>query len=253
MKWGVVVFPGSNCDSDCFHALHDVLKQDVTYLWHKDKDLKGVDVIVLPGGFSYGDYLRVGAMARFAPIMEDVIRFAKQGRPVMGICNGFQILVEAGLLPGALIRNKTLKFMCQDVFVKCETRGQWTKKIKKEKIMLLNYGYENGRKITSRKCDENNRYSIQLYYKIASSVQIKDKKILVTGFGGFIGSHLTEKLLNDGYVVIGIDEFNDYYDPSIKEKNIKNYLGNKKFKPYRADITDFKKLEEVFTKEALAA
>ena len=150
MKWGVVVFPGSNCDSDCFHALHDVLKQDVTYLWHKDKDLKGVDVIVLPGGFSYGDYLRVGAMARFAPIMEDVIRFAKQGRPVMGICNGFQILVEAGLLPGALMRNRTLKFMCHDVFVKCETRGQWTKKIKKEKVLKMPIAHGDGQYFVSK-------------------------------------------------------------------------------------------------------
>ena len=144
MKWGVVVFPGSNCDRDCFHALYDVLKQDVVYLWHKDKDLKGVDAVVLPGGFSYGDYLRVGAMARFAPIMDEVVHFAKQGGPVIGICNGFQILVEAGLLPGALMRNKTLKFMCQDVFVKCETKGPWTRKFKSGKILKMPIAHGDG-------------------------------------------------------------------------------------------------------------
>ncbi len=144
MKWGVVVFPGSNCDSDCFYALNDVLKQEVTYLWHKDKDLKNVDAIVLPGGFSYGDYLRVGAMARCAPVMEEVIHFAKQGGPVIGICNGFQILVEAGLVPGALIRNKTLKFMCHDVFVKREAEGQWTRNIKEGKVLKMPIAHGDG-------------------------------------------------------------------------------------------------------------
>ena len=144
MKWGVVVFPGSNCDRDCFYALNDILKQEVVYLWHKEKDLKSVDAVVLPGGFSYGDYLRVGAMARLAPIMEEVVHFASQGGPVIGICNGFQILVEAGLLPGALIRNKTLKFMCQDVFVRCETQGPWTKNVKKGHVLKMPIAHGDG-------------------------------------------------------------------------------------------------------------
>ncbi|MCL5268166.1 MAG: phosphoribosylformylglycinamidine synthase subunit PurQ [Bacteroidetes bacterium] len=120
-KVGVVVFPGSNCDRDAFNAFGTVLNQRVEYLWHKDTSLDGADIIVLPGGFSYGDYLRSGAIARFSPIMNEVIRFAEQGGLVMGICNGFQILVESGLLPGALLRNSSLKFMCRQVYLRTET------------------------------------------------------------------------------------------------------------------------------------
>ena len=110
MKFGIVVFPGSNCDEDAFHAAKDVFGQDAEYLWHKDADLKGADVVILPGGFAHGDYLRTGAMARFSPIMGAVRAFAERGGPVLGICNGFQILLEAGLLPGAMLRNKGLKY-----------------------------------------------------------------------------------------------------------------------------------------------
>jgi len=115
VKFGVVVFPGSNCDADVFHLVAGVLKEEAVYLWHQEPDLKGCDCLVLPGGFSYGDYLRVGAIARFSPIMNEVIKFAERGGLVLGICNGFQILVEAGLLPGALMRNADLKFHCHDV------------------------------------------------------------------------------------------------------------------------------------------
>jgi phosphoribosylformylglycinamidine synthase subunit PurQ / glutaminase len=122
MKFGVVTFPGSNCDHDCYSVAKDVLGQEVEYLWYKEHDLKGCDGLILPGGFSYGDYLRCGAIARFAPIMEEIAAFAKQGGPVIGICNGFQVLVESGLLPGALIRNTSLKFLCKDVYLKVENR-----------------------------------------------------------------------------------------------------------------------------------
>jgi phosphoribosylformylglycinamidine synthase len=115
IKFGVVVFPGSNCDHDAYYALKKILGFDVTFLWHKDTDLKGCDVIILPGGFSYGDYLRTGAVARFSPIMKSVTAFAASGGFVIGICNGFQILLEAGLLPGVMIRNKSLKFVCKDI------------------------------------------------------------------------------------------------------------------------------------------
>src|SRR5438128_2242295 len=115
MKFGVVVFPGSNCDEDAYHAAKDVFGQDAEYLWHKNTDLKGSDVVILPGGFAHGDYLRTGAMARFSPIMRDVRRFADAGGPVLGICNGFQILLEAGLLPGAMLRNRGLKYRCEHV------------------------------------------------------------------------------------------------------------------------------------------
>jgi len=120
MKFGIVVFPGSNCDHDAYHATRHVLGQDAEFLWHKDTDLKGADVLILPGGFSYGDYLRTGAIARFSPIMPAVKAFASKGGPVLGICNGFQILLEAGLIPGAMLRNRTVKFVCAHVHIRVE-------------------------------------------------------------------------------------------------------------------------------------
>jgi len=121
MKFGVVVFPGSNCDQDTIYTLETILDQEVVKLWHKDHDLQGADFIILPGGFSYGDYLRSGAIARFSPIMQEVIQFAQNGGYVMGICNGFQILTEAGLLPGALLHNESMKFICKNVYLKPAT------------------------------------------------------------------------------------------------------------------------------------
>ena len=121
MKWGVVTFPGSNDDHDALYCLETVLGQQTVSLWHKDRDLRGVDALVLPGGFSYGDYLRCGAIARFSPVMQSVIEFAEAGGPVIGMCNGFQILCEAGLLPGALVRNRSLSFVCEWVRVRVET------------------------------------------------------------------------------------------------------------------------------------
>ncbi len=123
MKFGIIVFPGSNCDRDMMHALQDDLEQEVVMLWHKDRDLSMFsqeDCIVLPGGFSYGDYLRCGALARFSPMMEQVIRFAREGGKVLGVCNGFQILCEAGLLPGVLLQNDHQKFVCKNVHIKSE-------------------------------------------------------------------------------------------------------------------------------------
>ena len=121
MKCGVVVFPGSNCDHDCYHILKHVFELDTEWIWHKDDvDLSGFDLIVLPGGYSYGDYLRAGAIAQFSSVMKKVIEFANSGRMVLGICNGFQVLVESGLLPGALIQNHTQKFICKTVSVRVE-------------------------------------------------------------------------------------------------------------------------------------
>jgi phosphoribosylformylglycinamidine synthase len=120
MRWGVVTFPGSNDDHDTTYALDHILGEDVAALWHKDRDLKQADCVVLPGGFSYGDYLRCGAMARFSPIMEVVADFARAGGLVLGICNGFQVLCEAGLLPGALVRNRNLRFVCERVHLRLE-------------------------------------------------------------------------------------------------------------------------------------
>ncbi len=120
MHFCVVIFPGSNCDHDCLHVLSDVLGQEVSQIWHKETSLRGVDAVILPGGFSYGDYLRTGAIAQFSPVMGAVRQFAQQGGMVLGICNGFQILLESGLLPGAMLRNRALTFVCKDVHVRVE-------------------------------------------------------------------------------------------------------------------------------------
>jgi phosphoribosylformylglycinamidine synthase len=120
MKFAVIVFPGSNCDHDAYHAVHHVLGQEAAFVWHKETSLDGADVVILPGGFSHGDYLRTGAIARFSPIMATVADFARSGGPVLGICNGFQILLEAGLLPGAMLRNRDLKFHCEHVHIRVE-------------------------------------------------------------------------------------------------------------------------------------
>ncbi len=121
MKIGIVIFPGSNCDHDMIYAMKNILKQEVVTLWHKDKDLQNCELIMLPGGFSYGDYLRSGAIARFSPIMEEVIAYANNGGYLMGVCNGFQILCEAHLLPGALLHNNQQKFICRNTFIKSVT------------------------------------------------------------------------------------------------------------------------------------
>ena len=120
MKFGVIIFPGSNCDHDAYWTVQSVAKQPVTFLWHESHDLQNCDVIIVPGGFSYGDYLRTGAIAKFSPVMESVSKFARSGGLVLGICNGFQILCEAGLLPGALMRNTSLKFVCKPVHLRVE-------------------------------------------------------------------------------------------------------------------------------------
>jgi phosphoribosylformylglycinamidine synthase subunit PurQ / glutaminase len=120
MRFAIVVFPGSNCDEDAYRAVKDVLGQPAEYIWHKETDLRGADVVILPGGFAHGDYLRTGAMARFSPIMPEVQAFAARGGPVLGICNGFQVLLEAGLLPGAMLRNRNLKFVCEHVHIRVE-------------------------------------------------------------------------------------------------------------------------------------
>ena len=120
MKFAVIVFPGSNCDHDAYHAAKHVSGQDAEFVWHKETSLKGADAVILPGGFSHGDYLRTGAIARFSPIMASVADFARRGGPVLGICNGFQVLLEAGLLPGAMLRNRDLKFHCEHIWVRTE-------------------------------------------------------------------------------------------------------------------------------------
>jgi phosphoribosylformylglycinamidine synthase len=145
MKFGIVVFPGSNCDHDAYHATRHVLGQDAEYLWHKDTDLKGADVLILPGGFSYGDYLRTGAIARFSPIMPAVQAFAAKGGPVLGICNGFQILLEAGLIPGAMLRNRSVKFVCAHMHIRVEqTDTPFTNSARKGQVLRIPIAHGEG-------------------------------------------------------------------------------------------------------------
>ena len=145
MKFGVIVFPGSNCDHDAFHAVADVLHKPVDFIWHQSEDLAGADALILPGGFAYGDYLRTGAIARFSPVMRAVEKFAKAGGPVLGICNGFQILLEAGLLPGAVMRNSGLRYICRHVNIRIEeTDTPFTNAARPGQILKIPIAHNDG-------------------------------------------------------------------------------------------------------------
>ncbi len=147
--FGVIVFPGSNCDHDAYHALAHIMNAETKFLWHKDTDLSDIDFLLVPGGFSYGDYLRSGAIARFSPIMQSVIDFANKGGPVLGICNGFQILLEAGLLPGAMLHNKKLRFVCKQTHIRCETSNSlFTRNIQKGKVLQVPVAHGEGNYFT---------------------------------------------------------------------------------------------------------
>ena len=175
MRFGVVVFPGSNCDYDCYYVIKHVLKREVNFIWHKERKLSGYDCIILPGGFSYGDYLRTGAIARFSPVMREIESYAKHGGLVMGICNGFQILLEAGLLPGAMTRNKNLNFICKFVNILVENeRTPYTSLCRKGQVLRVPIAHiegnyyadektlkdlkENGQ-VVFRYCDEEGKIS----------------------------------------------------------------------------------------------
>lgn len=162
VKFGIVVFPGSNCDHDAYHVCKHVMRQDAEFLWHKEADLKESDVVILPGGFSYGDYLRCGAIARFSPVMKEVLRFANQGGAVFGICNGFQILVEAGLLPGVLLRNRSLKFVCKFVNLRVENSNTcFTNQTNESEILNVPIAHGEGNYFTDaetlKKIEGNNQ------------------------------------------------------------------------------------------------
>jgi phosphoribosylformylglycinamidine synthase subunit PurQ / glutaminase len=151
MKFGVVVFPGSNCDHDAFHAVGDVLGKPVEFIWHQSENLSGFDAVILPGGFSYGDYLRTGAIARFSPVMRALEKFARAGGLVLGICNGFQILCEAGLLPGALMRNTGLRFICRHVHIRVETTATpFTSAAQAGQVLRIPIAHADGNYV----CDE---------------------------------------------------------------------------------------------------
>jgi phosphoribosylformylglycinamidine synthase I len=145
MKFAIVVFPGSNCDQDCYHIARELLGCEAEYVWHQDRDLKGADAVVLPGGFAYGDYLRAGALARFSPVMDSVADFAQKGGAVLGICNGFQVLLEAGLLPGAVRVNRGLRYVCRDVHLRVEnTDTPFTRLYEKGSVIRMPIGHMEG-------------------------------------------------------------------------------------------------------------
>ncbi|MDI6765635.1 MAG: phosphoribosylformylglycinamidine synthase subunit PurQ [Bacteroidota bacterium] len=169
-KFGVVVFPGSNCDHDAFYVLKNIFNQDTKFLWHKDSSLEGVDVVILPGGFSYGDYLRCGAIARFSPIMKEVISFARDGGIVIGICNGFQILCESGLLPGALLMNEGLTFVCRYVNLRVENSNtRFTSECNRGDVLQIPIAHGEGNyfadKVTIETLERNN----QILFRYCSS------------------------------------------------------------------------------------
>ena len=164
MKFGVLVFPGSNCDHDTYHLIAEVAKQPVIFLWHDSEDLGGVDAVLVPGGFAYGDYLRTGAIARFSPVMQSVKRFAEGGGLVLGICNGFQILTEAGLLPGALMRNAGLKYICKQVHLRVETvNSPFTSQLSKGEVLQMPIGHMEGNYF----CDQDELRRLEAEDRIA--------------------------------------------------------------------------------------
>jgi len=166
MKFGVVVFPGSNCDEDCAYVLKDVLKQEVVYLWHQDTSLQHCDCVVLPGGFSYGDYLRTGAIARFSPIMRSVEAFARDGGLVLGICNGFQILLEAGLLPGAMLHNTSLRFICRYVTLRVErTDTPFTNRFRTGQVIRMPIAHNEGNYTADRLTLRNLKQHHQILFR----------------------------------------------------------------------------------------
>jgi len=165
MKWGIVVFPGSNCDQDCVAVVKNVLRQPVATLWHQQTSLNGCDAVILPGGFSYGDYLRTGAVARFSPIMQSVSTFARDGGLVLGICNGFQILLESGLLPGAMLRNIGLRFICKFVTLRIErTDTSFTNRYREGQVIRLPIAHNEGRYTVEAKTLNASRSQVVMRY-----------------------------------------------------------------------------------------
>lgn len=192
MKAAVIRFPGSNCDQDAYYALRDDLGLEVEYVWHEATSLAGFEAVFVPGGFSYGDYLRCGAMASRAPIMAEVRRFAEEGRPVIGACNGFQILCEAGLLPGALLLNAAQKFICRDVYLRAETaRSFWTAGV--DRVLRIPIAHGEGRYVadeeTLRRLEENG----QIAFRYVDAEGQVTEAANVNGSAGSVAGVLNEK------------------------------------------------------------
>lgn len=175
MKFGVVVFPGSNCDHDCFAVVRDILKQPVEFIWHGQKTMPQVDCIILPGGFSYGDYLRTGAIAMFSPVMDMVKAHAKKGKAVIGICNGFQILLEAGLLPGAMLRNQSLKFICKYVDLRVDSqKTPFSQNIPQGKVLRIPVAHGEGNYYCDQKTLSRLRANHQIVFRYCNKDGVAD-------------------------------------------------------------------------------
>jgi phosphoribosylformylglycinamidine synthase subunit PurQ / glutaminase len=200
MKFGVITFPGSNCDYDAFHAITEVLGEEAVYLWHKDHDLQGSDVLILPGGFSYGDYLRAGAIARFSPIMQEVAAHAKIGGPVIAICNGFQIACEAGLLPGALMRNAKLKFISAQVHLRVENSDTlFTNLYEQGEVLRIPVAHGEGRYVASRKVLDSLENERRIIFRYADAKGKVSADANVNGSENNIAG-----IINEGGNVLGM-------------------------------------------------
>jgi phosphoribosylformylglycinamidine synthase I len=200
MKFGVLVFPGSNCDHDTYHVVEALAHQPVTYLWHASEDLQGCDAILVPGGFAYGDYLRTGAIARFAPVMQSVMRFAKDGGLVLGICNGFQILCEAGLLPGALMRNASQNYICKQTYLRTETvDSPFTHGLSRGQVVQMPIGHMEGNYF----CDETTLHSLESEERVVFRYSTPEGEITRDANpNGSMGN--IAGILNEGRNVLGM-------------------------------------------------
>jgi phosphoribosylformylglycinamidine synthase subunit PurQ / glutaminase len=200
MKFGVLVFPGSNCDHDAYNVIAEVAHQPVTFLWHDAEDLQGVDAVLVPGGFAYGDYLRTGAIARFSPVMQAVKGFAESGGLVLGICNGFQILTEAGLLPGALMRNAGLKYICKQVHLRVETAdSQFTNQLRVGEVLQIPIGHMEG----NYYCDPETLLELEAEDRIAFRYATPDGAVTAAANpNGSLGN--IAGILNAGRNVLGM-------------------------------------------------
>ena len=193
-SFGVVVFPGSNCDHDCYYALKNHYNQNCSYIWHEEKKLDGIDCLVIPGGFSYGDYLRTGSIARFSPIMDSIKQFANSGKPVIGICNGFQILVESGLLPGAFIYNSSLKFVCKWTHLVVEnTDTPFTKNLKKGDILKIPVANGEGNYFTTGKALNDLKKNSNIVFRYCNTVGSTTKESNPNGSISNIAGICSEK------------------------------------------------------------
>ena len=200
MKFAVVVFPGSNCDHDAYHAVTHVLGQDAAFVWHKDTSLGGADAVILPGGFAHGDYLRTGAIARFSPIMREVRRFAESGGPVLGVCNGFQVLLEAGLLPGAMLRNRSVQFRCEYVFVRVEqTDTPFTTGCRRGQVLKIPIAHGEGNYYAEPEIVEKLEKTGQVIFRYTTSAGEVSAEANPNG-----AVHNIAGLCNEGRNVVGL-------------------------------------------------